>query len=486
MKKAIYMVLVMLCVFSVMFSATGCKTVTQRIVVESDTSEDDAEEEDYWGEDGEEEEEDADGSSKTSGQKTTSKSATASGGATANKPKTSVWEAGAGEEVPFAKRKNVTGEIILFCPWDTSADAKFKKINEAFKKEYPGTTLKIVQSDWPSRDIKLTQSIRSGTVPDYVPTICLDFPRRAIKNMMMPIDDLIQETAAMDYYIMDNVTAWNGKRYAEIMKGVPGIFYYNTTILKNAGIKDMPLKLSQDNKWTWADMKNMAAKLTVDSNKDGKPEVYGFGTEFDFMFPLAMNTDIVKMNGSAPTLNVDDPNLRSALMFFYDGINKEKIFSPVRWAMWSEFAKKNVAMYYGISGEAQKIIDAGLTTWEVAPFPKATGKESAYVGYSPNDGFGVGAGAKNPVGGLAYGEFTYNYNLQQKQSGAVKDPFTKAQRDAMNKVENRITLLYGYGMESSFCSSFCGDMRTNGDLTALIEKQRSDWQKNIDDTLKGR
>lgn len=82
-------------------------------------------------------------------------------------------------------------------------------------------------------------------------------------------------------------------------------------------------------------------------NKDGKPDVYGFGTELEFIFPLAQGTDIVKFKNGNPSLNIDDETWRSSLLYYYDGINKDKVFSPVRWGMWEEFANGNVAMYYG-------------------------------------------------------------------------------------------------------------------------------------------
>ena len=198
---------------------------------------------------------------------------------------------------------------------------------------------------------------------------------------------------------------WQGKKYAIIGKRSPGVLYYNTTMLKNAAVAKAPAQLAQENKWTWKDLKDMARRLTVDKNKDGKPDVYGFGTELEFIFPLAQGTDIVKFKNGNPSLNIDDETWRSSLLYYYDGINKDKVFSPVRWGMWEEFANGNVAMYYGPAGEAEKLLNKGMKNWDIAPFPKANSGDASYIGYSSSDGFGVPAGAKNAIGGIAFGEY---------------------------------------------------------------------------------
>lgn len=386
----------------------------------------------------------------------------------------------------FDKRKGVKGEVRVFIPWDTSSDKNFKNIIEGFKKEYPGTSVKLITGEWATRDIKITQMIRAGDSPDYLPASVADFPRRAIKNMMMPINDLIQVTDNLDTYVMDNISAKDGKKYAVMGKRAPSVLYYNTTMLKNAAIVNTPTKLFEQDKWTWTELKNMARKLTVDTNKDGKPDIYGFGTELEYIFPLAQGTDIIKMNKGKATLNIDDQVWRSSLLFYYDGINKDKIFSPVRWGMWEEFANNKVAMYFGPSGESEKILNKGMKNWDIAPFPKAKSTDKEYIGSSTTDGFGVATGAKNAVGGLAFGEYQMNYYTKLGQSSSAKKIFTDAQTKMMKKIESRITWLYGYGMEDSFCQSFGNYMRKNGDFTALMEEMRPIWQKNLDDTLKGR
>ncbi len=398
------------------------------------------------------------------------------------------WSAG-GEETGkklFDKREGVTGEVNLFIPWDTSGDADFKAVVEGFKKEYPGTSVKVTNGEWGTRDIKLMQLIRSGASPDYVPTGVFDFPRRAIKGLLMDLTDKIQVTDTLDTYVMDNVTTWEGKKYAIIGKRSPAVLYYNTTMLKNAAIVDTPYKLWQQDKWTWEELEKMARKLTQDTNKDGKPDIYGFGTELEFIFPLAQGTDIIKFTNGKPTLNIDDQVWRNALLTYYDGVNKDKIYTPVRWSIWEEFANGNVAMYYGPSGEAEKILNKGMKNWEIAPFPKAKDSDKAYIGYSSSDGFGVAAGAKNAIGGIAFGEYQYNYWTKKAEDGSSESLFTQAQLDMMDTIENRITWLYGYGMEDSFCQSFGNYMRKNGDFSALMEEMRPIWQKNLDDTLKGR
>ena len=138
------------------------------------------------------------------------------------------------------------------------------------------------------------------------------------------------------------------------------------------------------------------------------------------------------------------------------------------------------------TGEAEKLLNKGMKNWDIAPFPKANSGDASYIGYSSSDGFGVPAGAKNAIGGIAFGEYQYNYYTKKSEAGTSKKIFTEAQQKMMDSLENRITWLYGYGMEDSFCQSFGNYMRKNGDFSALMEEMRPIWQKNLDDTLKGR
>ena len=283
---------------------------------------------------------------------------------------------------------------------------------------------------------------------------------------------------------MKNIASWNGKKYAVIGRRLPGCIYYNTTMLKNAGITETPQQLAAKNKWTWNDLKNMARKLTKDTNLDGKPDIYGFGTETDFMFPLSRGVDIVKVNGTNATLNIDDQIWRSSLLFYYDGINKDKIFTPVRWLIKDEFLNGNIAMCYSFASTGEYLNSKGFTTWDVAPFPKYATTDAAYIGSSNSDGFGVAAGATNPIGGIAFGEFRYNQDIKKGITVGSAMGFTEEQKQILLGIENRISWLYGYGMEDSFCQSFGNFMRANGDFTALMEQMRPTWNKNISDTLK--
>lgn len=397
------------------------------------------------------------------------------------------WNSGGSSgKVLFDKREGVTGTIHVFYPGDPAGDADWQAIIEGFKKEYPGTKIKVTTADWGSRDIKLAQLIRSGDSPDYVPTGINDFPKRAIKGLMMPLDEYIQVSDRLDTYSMENYTSWDGHTYALIANRLPACIFYNTTMLKNSTVAESPKELMEKNEWTWDAMRDMARQLVVDNDRDGKADVYGFGTEMDFIFPLSRGTDIVQFNGAESKLNIDDQTWRDSLLYYYDGINKDKIFSPVRWGLGQEFINGNVAMVFASASLAASLEAQNITDWDIVPFPKYSADDEEYIGYINSDGFGVAAGAKNPIGGLAFGEYKYNYYTKQGITEGSSVGFSEAQKELLRGVDNRVTWLYGFGMESSFCQSFGNYMRANGDFTALMEEMRPTWQKNLNDTLKGR
>ena len=73
----------------------------------------------------------------------------------------------------------------------------------ALKRNIPAPPLRSSTANGEPGTSSCTQFIRNGDSPDYVPTGVFDFPRRAIKGLLTPLDDMIQVTDTLDTYVMD-------------------------------------------------------------------------------------------------------------------------------------------------------------------------------------------------------------------------------------------------------------------------------------------
>jgi ABC-type glycerol-3-phosphate transport system substrate-binding protein len=386
------------------------------------------------------------------------------------------------EEAPlyFAKRSNISGKITLFLNY-TPTNADMKTLETDFKKIYPNTSLEFITSAHAAAHIKLAQTIQSGVYPDYIQSGWASAIIYAPKGYLQPINSyLTNSSQIMNMSIVRSLADKDGNIYMALQTRNPGLLYFNTDMFRNAGL-DTPYDLWKKDAWTWAKMKEVATELT-----DASKGIYGFGTDWEQYFMLSAGTDLVAFKkDKTPYLNVDDPLLRESLLFFYDGVNKDKVFSPTRWGNLQDFINGKVAMICTRFGDYATMEANGFTSYGIAPFPKYNAK-SPYIGLAEADGWCVGKRAKNPEGGMAYGEFILNRAIRS-YGDKPRDPgkFSAEQLKMINSITNRLCYITAYGMYDTFFQAFGNFMRRNGDFAALLEEMRPVWERNIADTVKG-
>ena len=386
-------------------------------------------------------------------------------------------------ELLFADRKGVKGVVRVFVPW--TVETRWNTIKSEFEKTYPDATLEYLSAPWATRDIKLISYVNSGNPPDAVSCANVDFPARAINEIIQPMDDLVDaNNPILSQYLMNTFTSWEGKQYAMIGNPAPHVVYFNTKMFRDAGLKS-PLDHYNENTWNWDTLRSLSMSLTEDTNNDGKTDIWGFGTDDEYIFSLANGTDVIKMENGKPVLNIDDPAFRGGMTFFYDMLNKDKCVYPDRWASFQDgFKQSKIAMCYWRHYHAKELTEEKFENWDVVPFPKAPGKED-YVGLMASDGWGLATGAKNRIGGMAFCEFTFNYHLRVSRSPANVSYYTEEQDTRVRDCVPASTYLYSYGLEGTFASEFCNLMRGNGSFSSLLEEYRPVWSKNIKDVLEG-
>jgi multiple sugar transport system substrate-binding protein len=130
----------------------------------------------------------------------------------------------------------------------------------------------------------------------------------------------------------------NGKQIGIPMAVYPSFIYYNKTLFAEAGVAEPPHEVGKQYEgqdWTWAAVRALAMKLTVDTNGNDATsaafdpdniDIYGFDAQFTENDARAWSTIF---GGSGSVLAADGTtaqwpdNWRTGLQFFYDGIWKD-------------------------------------------------------------------------------------------------------------------------------------------------------------------
>lgn len=212
-----------------------------------------------------------------------------------------------------------------------------------YRLDIMATGLKVFEGKWPNIKInvegsgsqfsdKLTTQLAGGTAPDTA--ICDG-------NLNILYADQGQALDFTDRLKTDNIDitklSWiNGyeilssKVFAVPWVLSPHAWYFNKTMLKQAGAKDPWDDLKGE--WTWADFRDMLIKVTALPPKNGKIKIYGAKLGLD-QVAYQLCGFIFSNGGHNYTLQpfqytLDDPKLIEACEFVFGLYQKDKVILP--------------------------------------------------------------------------------------------------------------------------------------------------------------
>jgi len=297
----------------------------------------------------------------------------------------------------------VVGLILLTASLLSAAPAKVKvratvwlgeaelkalgSLTDTYKSKNPNTDVEwinIVGGGNYGRD-KLQTMIAGGDAPDLMMLNTGQFEQLASRGALKPLDDIIKgEKFDLNLYWPQAIA---GVTYGGKMYGLPRdmsnvILYYNKDLFDKAGVA------YPNNNWTWNDMAAAAKKLTVDTNKDGKVDQWGFAVNNIVWvwagFVWGNGGDILSQDRKRALLQ--DQNTIDALNFYF-GLTKDHV-SPPPGALpeqaWSGdwMLTQSVAMgLFGPWWRPSLVTMEKPFRWDVAYPPKSpkTGKRGSVV-----------------------------------------------------------------------------------------------------------
>jgi len=147
------------------------------------------------------------------------------------------------------------------------------------------------------------------------------------------VSDVINLNDARWLFSAD-ATAINGKHYVlefERPGDIGTVLWYNKDVLKKAGISEDPAQLALEGKWTWDKFREMLKACTMDTNNDGKKDVFGiasFTGYSDIAFALARSNGagILEPDGKRFKKSYETPEFMEAINFYDTLVNTDKVF----------------------------------------------------------------------------------------------------------------------------------------------------------------
>jgi multiple sugar transport system substrate-binding protein len=157
--------------------------------------------------------------------------------------------------------------------WQEQAIAAVQEVVDAWNAENPDIQVEYQQVDWGSIHDYLITSFETRSVPDlfhYESGAVLDFGARGYLTELSSVisDDLRSDIVPGAW---ESVTDAEGNVWGVPFLWESLIVLYNADLFAEAGITPPTI----DDPWTWDAMRDAAARLTVDTDGDGRIDQYG-------------------------------------------------------------------------------------------------------------------------------------------------------------------------------------------------------------------
>ena len=317
---------------------------------------------------------------------------------------------------PAASDAGYTGPeaTISYSIWGDPAEIKNQQaVVDAFHVANPKITVNVTVSDWDTYWDKLQTGIAGGDAPDVFAMDGPLFPDYQSRDVLLDLKPMIDRDGYDLGQLADQAVADFTTPDGQF--GLPRdlnviALYYNKAMFDAASVP------YPDDTWDWAKLVEVAHKLTVDTNSDGKPDQWGFYTETSDMenywssLVWQNGGDIIAPDGKSTVLGSDEAV--AGLQFLQDLIWKEKVMpDPALFAdVGDAFEMGKAAMEANGSWLVPTHEAAGIELG-IAPLPKGSAGQATSI--NPT-GAVVYANTKSPEAAWAFVKYLASPVAQTK------------------------------------------------------------------------
>ena len=311
-----------------------------------------------------------------------------------------------------AQDERLTGElenktIKWMANWDINPDTSGKNVPielAIFQSRYGGV-VEYHAVDWTTRYDTLANAINGGEGIDFFPASDLDaFPKGAIKDMFVPIDDYIDFSDPLfaDVKEVMDQFMWKDKHYV-IVNAVSGdncCVIYNKTTIEENGLED-PTELFEKGEWTWDTFQEQLEQFVdIENNQFGLD-----GYWFEAGLSATCGVPYIGLEDGKLVSNLKDSTIERLQNWFYTLGSTNLVAIGVGDYGWTEqpsYIKEGKTLFFpaGLwqlySEKVQWVEKFGEDVMFV-PMPKDPEADEYYVPCGL-DGFVMVKGGQNPEG----------------------------------------------------------------------------------------
>ena len=177
--------------------------------------------------------------------------------------------------------------------WHTETEPQtikaFNDIARRFEAKHPGVKIEAEGLAWGDLEGKIMASLAAGSPPELSHGQPITCTALQSKGLLLPLDDVVKSIGDANIWEqVRRVCNVGGKQYGLVHAAGTSLLIYRRDLAEKHGLK--PPK-------TWADLVQAAKALTLDSNGDGRTDIYGISLPGDNLFINILLGELIKANG---------------------------------------------------------------------------------------------------------------------------------------------------------------------------------------------
>lgn len=386
----------------------------------------------------------------------------------------------------FKKRDVSDADLELFWFSENLRDDVRDTI-EMYKELYGGK-VEVYKSGWNERASNLTLLNSAGEMPDVLLGFLeYDFPKFVEKGFFMEIgsDEFDFSSKYIDKAAVDSIMTDRGKIYGISVKDDPEVVIYNKKYISGLGY-ETPYELYKKDNWNWNTMRDLAKKLSYDSDNDGAYDHFGLNAWSLKALMVSNNTWPLVSNGSKVALNLDNSSMRAVYQLIYDMVNVDKSIPNADGMGLSKVADGTVGMFIERPQYITTVIATGAKAEdvEIVPVPKGDSASEYLSFYSPVSS-AVGNSCKNKEAALAFIECYISVQKQMSETGPRESygyTFTEEQQEIISVVRNNKSVNIvptGYGQFNNYLTGIFGEIKKGSTVSAAVELYKNQMNNEL-------
>ncbi len=153
--------------------------------------------------------------------------------------------------------------------WD---EPEARELIKQFENENPGIKVEIIITTWDTMADKIRVALMSGNSPDVITDLETMVPIYAQKNLLTNLDSYYERDLDKNDFVDSalELNSYEGSLYGVPFRHDGSGMFYNKNLFREIGLD------AEEFPKTWEEYINVAKKLTIDRDGDGRIDQYGF------------------------------------------------------------------------------------------------------------------------------------------------------------------------------------------------------------------